>query len=150
MSEKEVVLKQAREAFLNWRATRMGKGSIPEELFELAARLVSLSDLSFVASELGLNRGRLAQGLEELKCKKRAFSKKASPPAPEVVAPEELHFSRIDSFLPPDSPAAAVAPVQNSSRVHAQVHFGKGIVVSLCSLASVRILCQEAVRQGGG
>lgn len=149
MSEKEVVLKQVREAFLNWRATRMGKGFIPEELFELAARLVSLSDLSFVARELGLNRGRLAQGIEELKSKKRSFSKIASPPTPEVVPPEGLHFSRIDSFLPPDSLAAA-APVQNSSRVHAQLHFGKGIVVSLCSLASVRILCQEAVRQGGG
>ena len=149
MSEKEVVLKKVREAFLNWRATRMGKGSIPEELFELAARLVSLSDLSFVARELGLNRGRLAQGIEELKSKKRSFSKTASPPTPEVVPPEGLHFSRIDSFLPPDSPAAA-ASIQNSSRVHAQLHFGKGIVVSLCSLASVRILCQEAVRQGGG
>ena len=67
MNEKEVFLKRARDGFAHWRATRKGKEPIPKELFQLAAGAVEFSDVPTVAFELGLNTGRLARGLDEVR-----------------------------------------------------------------------------------
>jgi hypothetical protein len=148
MDRKEIALKRARDGFAHWRATRKAKEPIPKELFQLAARAVELSDVSSVAFELGLNHGRLVRGLADNQTSEAAPLLKANSSA---AASGGLHFSRFDP--PVQEQAAQATPAKDAKekveRVHAQVHFQNGIVVSLNSLASVRVWCRAAARLGG-
>ena len=153
MNEKDVSLKRARDGFAHWRATRKGKEPIPKALFELATRAVEFSDVSSVAFELGLNSGRLARGLDEV----RQMALASVPHVqsqPVMIASEGLHFSRFGGTAAelPVEPTVPKKATQKSAHIHAEVRFESGIVVSLHSLASVRVWCREAAqaaRQGG-
>ena len=153
MNGKDVSLKRARDGFAHWRATRKGKEPIPKALFELAARAVEFSDVSSVAFELGLNTGRLARGLDEVRLMALASVPNAQS-QPAMATSEGLHFSRFDGTAAeqPVQPTVPKKETQKSALIHAEVRFESGIVVSLHSLASVRVWCREAAqaaRQGG-
>ena len=153
MNGKDVSLKSARDGFAHWRATRKGKEPIPKALFELAARAVEFSDVSSVAFELGLNTGRLARGLDEVRLMALASVPNAQS-QPAMATSEGLHFSRFDGTAAeqPVQPTVPKKETQKSALIHAEVRFESGIVVSLHSLASVRVWCREAAqaaRQGG-
>lgn len=148
MNGKEVAFRRARDGFAQWRANRKGKEPIPKELFRLAARAVEFSDVSTVAFELGLNHGRLVRGLKETR---QSPSASLANTRPAVTTSEGFHFSRFDSPAAENLavPHEAIDPKQILGCVHAQVHFQNGIVLSLQTLASVRVWCREAARQGG-
>ena len=122
-------------------------------MFELAARAVEFSDVSSVAFELGLNTGRLARGLDEVRLMALASVPNAQS-QPAMATSEGLHFSRFDGTAAeqPVQPTVPKKETQKSALIHAEVRFESGIVVSLHSLASVRVWCREAAqaaRQGG-
>lgn len=148
MDGKEIALKRVRDGFAHWRATRKAKEPIPNELFQLAARAVEFSDVSSVAFELGLNHGRLVRGLAENQAAGAACLPKTNPSA---AVSGGLHFSRFDppAQVQTSEPVPAKVEKQKTERIHAQVSFQNGIVVSLHSLASVRVWCRAAARLGG-
>lgn len=151
MNEKANSLKKASDAFALWRGTRQGKGQIPEELFLLAAEALKHFGLTYVAKELGLNRTRLAQGVSEVGCLS-VGPKNLRTAATAVVVPpgDVLHFSRMEQPVSHGNFAPIEVKQNPEKQVHAQLNLRNGNVLSFCSLESVRILCQEASRQGGG
>jgi hypothetical protein len=102
MNATSLTLQQVKDSFASWRATRVGKQRIPQQLWHMAIALLDTYSIATVSNELKLDYGQLKQRAASLNVKAHHLSSQSFL----EIKPQQLSASI--SQLP-------VQPVANSA-----------------------------------
>jgi hypothetical protein len=108
-------LSKCQKAFQSWRNVRAKKQRIPDELWQMAVKLIDEYPISHVARELGLNATQLRKQQIGFKEQKRSMNKTR----------QKRPFIELNQFLPVGNSASV------SSTVQLQIEKADGVRLTL-------------------